>query len=293
MEIDALAADPLWQKIALAVFAVIVLWNMLDGRRRGFWRKCSGLLSLAAAYLCAWAFNAPLAELIKTHITLPFVLLQALAALVICIVAYILCHLLIASLTRPNDEERPRTTMGALAGLSVGLIWAYLLFAVVRLTGMFAETLINTRDDPALVAKEQPVAAAFVKAKRSMELGKAALFVRAIDPLPHELSVLTEKTARLIGDELALLYLARSPAVQQLANDPRIKEIANDEEVQRLFEEGNYPALLRHPKIVAATDDKDLQQRVRDLNFEHEIDKAQAQADAARAQRQTQSLEGF
>lgn len=97
-----------------------------------------------------------------------------------------------------------------------------------------------------------------------------------IDPIPDTAYRVLSKAQRLMHDDDALQRFADHPLSQQMLTHRYIQELRNDADIQRLARARAINSLLKHPKIIQASNNRELQAMVRYYDLEKVLDDALA-----------------
>lgn len=157
---------------------------------------------------------------------------------------------------------------GAFFGFLMGLLILWGGISVIRSLGVLAEARVEVAKShaappapavpgvaPAPPPTPPPFAAAMVKLKESLELGPAGKFVESVDVMPPDFYELVLATARLTGDQEALIRFLEYPGLQEVLKSPKLAELLNDPTIVQAGTEQNFAALLSNPKLLAAVKD--------------------------------------
>lgn len=206
------------------------------------------------------------------------------------------------------------TSMGGMiAGAVIGVIYAAALALGVQWLGSLAQMRIkyelalppdslaqsshttpsNTRtssaqDTPATtthktydleqVKKDNRGLVFLAQLKSGLQASPLAPAVNLVDPVPAETYRVMDKVRAVAQNESALRIFKNHPASQKLFEQPLIQTLLHDQEIIQLAQQRDIDRLMRHPKILAATNDISLQEIAKAFDVEEALDEALAGA---------------
>src|ERR1700741_4316279 len=87
-QVQAAAGSPLWQIVFVSFAAVLVLFEILRGWRRGLPRQVARLGALVAAYFAGWFASKFFGPLLGMFVRLPDALLSVMAGALFALIIY-------------------------------------------------------------------------------------------------------------------------------------------------------------------------------------------------------------
>lgn len=261
--------------LATSIYGVcllLLLWYVINGWSKGPARMLIKVFALAAGYVAALLGGETVAAFL-TPLGYPQLVLlllgRALAALVAYLVA-VLCGAILFKRTAQQEVGIVRLfygVTGGAIGLVFGLAVLWIFVIAVRVAGTLAPpsgTAVAPRTESGALSALRLQFLAVLRAwKTELEDGPLNRVVKAADPLREQDYESADRLGVMLTDPSRVRRFWDAPAMREWANDTKARELSSDPEILRLGREGNFDALLRHPKVVAYLDDPDLPARVR------------------------------
>lgn len=281
-------SDPL-QAALLAGGALFLLFHFVNGWRLGLPRAAARLVALAAAWFGGQAAMPLSPPVLQPFVRLPDAVLAVFGAALAGVMVYLAVVVAAAALFKRTRHQKPWIarfifgSSGAVFGLATGLVLLWGILVALRLLGSFAQSQVPSAPPDVSSARAAvsdqprrpapgPIVTGLARLRGALDatvLGTAAALA---DPVPEETHRIIEKTGRLLADPQALRRLADYPPAAALAGHPRIRALAASREIQTLVQRRDYLRLLGHELVVAAANDPEISEIVRDIPAEKALD---------------------
>ncbi len=256
------------------VCALILLWYLVKGWRKGPARMVISILALGAAYIAGVLFGDAVVPLLRP-LGFADLVLVGIARAATGLVAYLVIVAFGAILFKRTDQQDFGVVRflyglsGAGLGLVFGLVLIWGFVIAVRLAGSLTPTSVG-KEAPILTEGGLP--ARLVDLARSwkdeLDGGPVSALVKAADPLPASVYVSVDRTGRVLSNPAAARRFLQAPALRDWVSDPKLRALTDDPELQRALRDRDYAVVLRHPKVVDFLNEPKLIDRLKqtDLN---------------------------
>lgn len=226
--------------LSLGIFIVITLFFALRGYSKGFFGALARTISLIAAYIVAFLWVKPAAQLLQAHTGLDGILVYLIAGMLIFITVSFLVTLIFNGLEKlVGSRERLSLTSKA-GGLVVGLV----LGGVLGLFVIYGLSILREIKQPETFANQTPL-----DTKARELVGK----------MVAQITAFAYPEAVEFSESFAESPLAMSRSLQNVANNPDLRIMISDEQYQRLLEYGDAQALINDPLFKRLMYDPDVQ----------------------------------
>lgn len=292
-----IAGSPVWQTVFVSFAVILILLEIIRGWRLGILRQLVRVAAVIAAYAAAFFFGSLIVPLVRPLVSMPDIVLSALAGAVLALLVYVTVAGLGSILFKRTAQQSSGAVRllyglsGAFVGLLFGAFFIWLLLIGIRSVGSIAEAQVQARplrdsdnsarryssaDRPSSAPRLDPDSLALLLArlKNSVELGTTGEVIKKTDAMPAGVyQTLTDTGLVLANPETAQRFLTY-PGAQELGEHPRIVALRNDPEITDIIRDGRMWELLRHPKIIAAANDPDLAARVKKFDLKTALEHA-------------------
>src|SRR5437762_1986943 len=201
-QVQAAAGSPLWQIVFVSFAAVLVLFEILRGWRRGLPRQVARLGALVAAYFAgyfAWKFFGPL---LGMFVRLPDALLSILASALFALIIYAVISGIGSALFRRTNQHDSLIvrliygSTGAVMGIFFGLFLVWMIIVAVRSVGSVANAEVREQANDSSVLHavdvrrrllagpsedDAPLTTSLARLKNSLEMGVIGNVVKKAD----------------------------------------------------------------------------------------------------------------
>ncbi|HWM26171.1 MAG TPA: CvpA family protein [Chthoniobacterales bacterium] len=291
-----ISGSPLWQTVFISFAVILILLEIIRGWRLGILRQLVRVAAIIAAYATAFFAGDQLVPLLRPMVTVPDIVLSALAGAILAILVYAVIAGLGSVLFKRTAQQSSGAVRlvyglsGAFVGLLFGAFFIWLLLIGIRSIGSIAEAQVqaksvtnadNTRrylpghgPTPRPTLDSNSLAPLLARLKNSVELGAAGGFIKKADAMPDGVyQTLTDASVVLANPETAERFLSH-PAAAELSEHPRIVALRDDPELAAIIREGRLFELLSHPKVIEAANDPDLADRVKRFDLKKALEYA-------------------
>lgn len=304
------AEDPAvaWTSGFWILCALFVALRLFTGWRDGLGRQLLNLAALGLAYGAAFIGGPVLAPGLRPFLAVPDFILSVLAGLLLGLVVYNVMAILGRTLMRRTREREPGTgrLVWGVGGMVLGGVGAlatlWIVFIGMRLLGSVAEGHVRAEESrgdvaprttardaelPRTTRRASPIPTpapdtfeeslrGLAQVKTTLETGLVGEVMATVDPIPAKVHTTLNKLSRMVSDPAALARFRQGAFMRELGADPRLTALLDDPSVNRDLAAKNYRALLTHPRLRAAANDKDLAARLRAFDLEKALDQALA-----------------
>jgi len=287
-QIQSVAGSPLWQIVFVSFAVVLILFEVFRGWRRGLPRQVARLGALVAAYFAgyfAWKFLGPL---VGMFLRLPDALLSILASAIFALIIYAVISGIGSALFRRTDQHPSLIirllygSTGALMGVFFGLFLVWLMVVAVRSIGSVANAEVREQaNDSSLVhavdvrrrllaepnEDEAPLTVSLARLKNSLEMGVIGNVLKKADVVPQRVYDLTEKVGQVASNPQNAERFLEYPGARELSEHPKIVALRNDQEIAQMLAQGQWLELIQDHRIIDASNDPDLQARLKNFDL--------------------------
>jgi hypothetical protein len=281
-----------YQAVFFVVAVVFVLLMAWHGWRLGLFRQITSILALASAYIIGYFGGGALVPLLGQFLEFPERVLAVLGGMVLGFVVYCSIILVGAIAFKKTSQQSVGLVRlgygmsGAACGAFYGLFLVWIAILAIRLLGSVAETQIAANRNPrlSLAGKPTPTPApaaqssAMVRGlahmKQSLEQGPAGMVVQQVDPIPGTLYTVLHKLGVMASDEKSMDRFLNYPGAKQITQHPKIAALQNDPDITRDILNQDFLSLIRNRRIIAAANDAEIAELLRQFEFEKALDQA-------------------
>jgi uncharacterized membrane protein required for colicin V production len=294
-----IAGSPVWQTVFISFAVVLILLEVIRGWRLGILRQLVRVAAIVAAYATAFFLGDYMVPLLRPMVSVPDIVLSALAGAVLALLVYATIAGLGSVLFKRTAQQSSGAVRlvyglsGAFVGLLFGAFFIWLLLIGIRSVGSIAEAQVQAKpardnieaatdstrpysaDDRAPsvpVFDADSVTLLLARLKNSVELGTAGGLIKKVDPMPAGVyQTLTDVGVALANPETAQRFLSY-PGAAELSEHPKLVALRNDPEVTTIIREGRLFELLSHPRVLEAANDPDLAERVKRFDLKKALE---------------------
>jgi hypothetical protein len=294
------SGSPLWQLAFISFAAVLILFEVLRGWRRGVARQLARLGALIAAYFTAVYAGSFIGPFLRPLLKMPDFAMSILAGAVLGALVYFLINGLGAMLFKRTRQYQSTVirilcgASGAVLGLFFGAFLVWIIIFGIRSLGSVAEGQVKqeatasatqpkvvhavdlrrrneTSDDAATVMTS------LARLKNSVELGAFGNLVKKTDVVPTKTYETLEKIVRVSSDPQSAQRFLSFPGVHELSEHPKIVALRNDPEISDMILQLRFFDLLQNQKIRDAANDHELLEELKKFDLEKALDYALGQ----------------
>jgi len=281
--------------LADAVFFLILLYSVVLGARRGFFKEVVQLLALVAAIYLALALRDTVGGWIAGATGLPqtagvaaaIVVVWALTFFVVAVVGRLILKKIRGKGPDDRLDEGAEAVADALGGDTTKGPVTLLTDKIAGKRGFYywSDKLLGT-----LLGLVKGVATGYILFgilvysgwdSRLVDWVRSSLATRiyeaSIDPvlrtvpeyrIAASVSEMHEVRQAVQDDPAKQRALAEHPELAPLRENPRVEALQGDPELQKAWEARDYQAILTNPKVQALLQDEDLRARLADVDWE-------------------------
>lgn len=290
---------PIWQVVFVSFAAILILFEILRGWRRGVARQLARLAGLIAAYFAGFFGGDLITPVLRPFFKIPDFALSICAGAVLALIVYATFEGLGTILFRRTNQHNSLIarllvgTGGALVGVFFGIFCLWLVVVGIRSVGAVADAALRTRTPAAMSAAQviHPVderrklfsgstddtsalAPSLAELKHSIENGALGDLLKRGDFVPSRVYENLGKIGAVISNPESAERFLSFPGAGELAQDPKIAALRNDAAISDLLAQGRYLDLLQNQKVIDAANDPDLRARLKQFDFTAALDYA-------------------
>ena len=283
-QVQAAAGSPLWQIVFVSFAAVLVLFEILRGWRRGLPRQVARLGALVAAYFAGWFASKFFGPLLGVFFRLPDALLSILAGAIFALVIYAIISGIGSALFRRTDQHDSLVvrlvygSSGAVLGVFFGLFMVWLMIVGIRSVGSVANAEVREQASDSTVVHavdmrrrifaepgedEAPLTTSLARLKNSLEMGVIGNALKKTDIVPQKTYDLIEKVGTVAANPQYAERFLEYPGAKDLAEHPKVVALRNDQEISQMLSQGQLLELIQDHRIIDAANDPELRERLK------------------------------
>ena len=283
-QVQAAAGSPLWQIVFVSFAAVLVLFEILRGWRRGLPRQVARLGALIAAYFAGWFATKFFGPLLGIFVRLPDSVLAIFAGALFALIIYAVVSGTGSALFRRTDQHASFLirllygTTGAMLGAFFGLFLVWLIVVGVRSIGSVANAEVREQANDSTVVHavdvrrrifaekgedEAPLTTSLARLKNSLEMGVIGDAVKKADIVPPKTYDLIEKIGSVAANPQYAERFLEYPGAKELSEHPKVIALRNDQEVAQMLAQGQLLELIQDHRIIDAANDPELRERLK------------------------------
>ncbi len=296
-QFQAPTGSTIWQLVFLSFAAVLVLFEVLRGWRRGVARQLARLGGLISAYFVAFFGGSLLTPMLRPFVKMPDFALSALAGAVLAIVVYAAFEgfgTVLFRRTNQHDSWVVRLlfgTGGAVLGLIFGAFFVWLFVVGIRSIGAVADASIRAKPSEGVsmtqtihpiderrrlfgqsTEEHSALAPSLADLKNSIETGVVGEAVKRTDIVPSRVYDNLGKIGAIVSSPESAEKFLSFPGARELADDPKIVALRDDPDIADLIGQGRFFDLLQNQKIIDAANDPDLRARLKTFDVSAALD---------------------
>lgn len=294
-QFQAAAGSPLWQIVFVSFAAVLVLFEILRGWRRGLPRQVARLGALIAAYFAGWFASKFFGPLLGMFVRLPDALLSILAGAIFAVIIYAIISGIGSALFRRTDQHESLIvrlvygSSGAVLGAFFGLFLVWLTVVAIRSVGSVANAEVREQANDSTVVHavdmrrrifaepgedEAPLTTSLARLKNSLEMGVIGNMVKKADIVPPTTYDLIEKIGTVAANPQYAERFLEYPGAKELSEHPKIIALRNDQEISQMLAQGQLLELIQDHRIIDAANDPELRERLKKFDVVAALDYA-------------------
>ena len=283
-QVQAAAGSPLWQIVFVSFAAILVLFEILRGWRRGLPRQVARLGALIAAYFAGWFATKFFGPLLGIFVRLPDSILSIFAGALFALIIYAVVSGTGSALFRRTDQHDSLWvrilygSAGAALGAFFGLFLVWLIVVGVRSIGSVANAEVREQVNDSTVLhavdvrrrifaenteNEAPLTTSLARLKNSLEMGVIGDVVKKADIVPSKTYDLIEKVGAVAANPQYAERFLEYPGAKELSEYPKIIALRNDQEVAQMLAQGQLLELIQDHRIIDAANDPELRERLK------------------------------
>jgi hypothetical protein len=284
----------LWQIVFLSFAAILLLLEVIRGYRLGLPRQLMRGAAIICAYAAAYFGGQLLLPLLQPILKWPDFILTMIGGAILALVIYGLIASLGSILFKRTAQVSSGTVRlvygfsGALTGVVFGLFFIWLILVGIRSVGSIADAQVQARPQaevaPPSSRTDRPLAlekldadalnSFLARLKNSVELGSVGDLLKKSDVTsPDVYQMLKDAGTVAANPESARRFLS-FPGAVELSEHPKIVALRNDPEIERLIREGRFLELLQNRRLLDATNDPTLVERVKQFDLKKALEYA-------------------
>jgi uncharacterized membrane protein required for colicin V production len=283
-QVQAAAGSPLWQIVFASFAAVLVLFEILRGWRRGLPRQVARLGALIAAYFAGWFAMKFFGPLLGMFVRLPDSLLSILAGALFALIIYAVVSGTGSALFRRTDQHDSLLirlvygSTGAVLGAFFGLFLVWMIVVAVRSIGSVANAEVREQANDSSVVHavdvrrqmfaergedEAPLTTSLARLKNSIEMGVIGDVVKKTDIVPSKTYDLIEKIGTVAANPQYAERFLEYPGAKELSEHPKIVALRSDQEVSKMLADNDWLDLIQDHRVIDAANDPELRERLK------------------------------
>jgi uncharacterized membrane protein required for colicin V production len=257
----------------------IVATTMLIGTVRGVVRIVFSLAALVAGVLVAYLVYERLPGYSATldHPFTPRTIVYT--AIGVGVAMFFMVRVVIGKLLNPlafvDGKPRGRGVVGALFGLvpAVAIVW--IIVVALRMTGAVEDLGHMDKSVRAEEGTVEPESPWLARLRATMKSDTVVQWMARLDPFIDQGKEALSKLLISAQDAAVAEQLEGNSAdVGKVLNDPKVRALLEDPEIMNLLKRGEHVALMQNPKIRAAAESLQMNERVNEMEVEKEVDRA-------------------
>ena len=258
-----------WFYLLAGVFLLYQIWR---GWRMGLVRAALRLLAWVGSGVVGWYGGVLAAQAAANFFPAGRIFVGVVVGLSLALAVYLILTLLSVLFfkkTQDNSSTLLRWVYGvggAFMGLCLGVVFLWAVVTGVRAVGGMQEG----RQEAAGQASKGPL----VEIKESMEGEGVTGWVSRLDPLPTGVYQTLNKFSRVTASPDAIIRLAEYPDIADLLQHPKFLALSQDRAIQDAAAQRNVLVILTHPRLLELATDPEIVSRVRQINLEAALDHA-------------------
>ena len=287
-QVSAAAGSPLWQIVFVSFAAILILFEILRGWRRGLPRQIARLGALIAAYFAGWFGSKFCGPLIGMLFKMPDALLSIVAGALFGLIIYAIISGIGSALFRRTSQHDSLIvrilygSSGAILGAFFGLFLVWLMVVAVRSIGSVANAEVREQANDTSVLHavdvrrrflgeasedEAPLTTSLARLKNSLEMGVIGDAVKKVDFVPQKTYDFIEKVGAIAANPQYAERFLQYPGAKELSEHPKIIALRNDQEISQMAAQGRLLELVQDPRIIDAANDLDLRARLKKFDI--------------------------
>ncbi len=291
---DSSFATPLFLLLSLA----IVLAHTWSGWSLGLPLALVRVFAIGGGVVCGiWAARfAP--DLIRGWVRLPDAALAVLGGIFSGFVAWGVISFVGGILFKRTRDQKGFLVKGlfgvsgAAVGFATGLAVVWVGVVAIRLLGSVAGEQVLAQEQRQAMSEtdrskpsagsngtssgtarlQTKIVQTLARLKQDLDQGVIGAFAQVLDPIPDSFYLILTKLSRVMSREETMSRLLDYPDVADLANDPKFRALIGDQQIAKLAQSGDYLSLMRNEKVIAAANDPDLFNALKQLDLEAALD---------------------
>lgn len=299
-EMHAAAGSPIWQLVFISFAAVLILFEVLLGWRRGIARQVARLGALVAAYFAAFFGGKLVLPLVRPFFKMPDIVLSILAGAALALIVYAIINALGTILFRRTSQHDLILvrllygTGGALLGFFFGAFLLWLVVFGARSIGAVAEAKVREQSSSASAGRplaihavdvrrglwnepneeSAPLLTSLARLKNSLEMGMIGDAVKRADVVPGQTYNTLAKISQVVSTRESAERFLSFPAAHELSQHPRIVALRNDPEISQMIAQGRFFDLLQNKKVIDAANDPTVVEDLKKFDLQKALDYA-------------------
>jgi uncharacterized membrane protein required for colicin V production len=299
-ELQAAAGSPVWQLVFISFAAVLILFEVLRGWRRGLARQLARLGALMAAYFAAFFGGKMIVPIARPLIKMPDIALSIIGGALLAILVYTIITSLGCMLFRRTGQHHSAVvrfvygSTGAILGFFFGAFLVWLIVVGVRSLGAVADAQvassktapasaqptnlravdIRRRSLPKPSGETPNLMASLAKLKNSLELGAVGDVVKKADAVPTKTYETLGKAGKVFSNPESAQKFLTFPGARELSEQPKIVALRDDPEISEMIAQGRFVDLLQNDRVLSAANDPALIEQIKKFDLNAALDYA-------------------
>ena len=274
-----------WQAGFFLCAALLILFEMISGWRRGLVRQLLNMASIVLGYL-AGLYGGRLAVPIFRPFGYPDFVTLAAGGTLIALVTMAVLSLIGALVFKKTSQQSLGIVRffyglsGAGIGLVIGLFFIWVALLGARLLGTVAESEVRPHgarptgrgDAPDSRRPPTVVVAGLAGMKHSLDQPPLGPLVGKIDPIPVTVYSTLGKVVRLVADPDAMEKFLKFPGSKPIAEHPAVIALTRDPDIVEALRNRNYLSLIKNRHLVEAANNPEIIDLVKRFDLQKALD---------------------
>ncbi|MEI8342783.1 MAG: CvpA family protein [Verrucomicrobiota bacterium] len=275
-----------WQAGFFLCAAVVLVFEMISGWRRGLVRQLFNMFAILLGYLVGF-YGGKLAVPICRPMGYPdFVVATAGGVLIALLIMSAMSFIgaLIFKKTAQQSVGIVRFfygASGALIGVVIGIFVIWIALVGTRLLGTVAQSEVRSMHHSqqptkagAVAPKREPTALVrgIAEMKQSMDQPPIGLLAGKVDPIPVNVYSTLGKIVRMVTDQAAAERFLKFPGSKPIAEHPAVVALTKDPDIVAAIRDGHYFSLIKNRHIVEAANNPEVIDLVKRFELEKALD---------------------
>jgi len=276
-----------WQLGLFLGAALILIYQIFSGWRRGLMRQAFNMLGIVISYFVGMV-GGRFAVPVLRPMGYPDIVSAIAGGAIIGLIVLVVVSLFGALLFKKTSQQKVWVVRffygvsGAVLGGIMGIVMIWVALIGTRLLGTIAESethparhaFAGKADESKPVHEPGAIVRGLADMKHSLDQSVAAPFVEKLDPVPGNVYSILGKVVRMTTDSDAMNRFVEFPGAKTLENTPALVQLGKDPEIVAAIRSGNYLSLLGNKHIAEVANDPKFIELARKFELEKALDYA-------------------